>query len=202
MFYAKNPLPFLLLITTLAAQAQGKLTGVVLDSATRQPLAFASVFLANTTLGATTTEQGEFVFSKVPAGSYDIVGSYVGYNLSKQNITDGQGGRAQNIDADAERVGAYAGRGSGARQPAQSGRLRQVFGLFSGSDRLFAAVPHHQSEERGGVRQRLNAGAGGFGQELRGGGKRRAGLPPEILRHELPLQPRRPRRQLRWPAGV
>ncbi|MEJ7659988.1 MAG: carboxypeptidase-like regulatory domain-containing protein [Hymenobacter sp.] len=63
---------------------------MVLDSATRQPLAFASVFLANTTLGATTTEQGEFVFSKVPAGSYDIVGSYVGYNLSKQNITVGK----------------------------------------------------------------------------------------------------------------
>ncbi|WP_046245163.1 carboxypeptidase-like regulatory domain-containing protein [Hymenobacter terrenus] len=72
-----------------AAQAQGKLKGVVLDSVTREPLAFASVFLANTTLGATTTEQGQFEFPRVPAGTYDVVGSYVGYRLAKQSITVG-----------------------------------------------------------------------------------------------------------------
>jgi hypothetical protein len=69
------------------AQAQGKLTGVVQDSLTHEPLAFASVFLANTTLGATTTEKGEFEFRRVPAGTYDVVGSYVGYRLAKQKIT-------------------------------------------------------------------------------------------------------------------
>jgi hypothetical protein len=62
---------------------------VVLDSVTRQPLAFASVFLANTTLGATTTEQGRFVFASVPAGNYDVVGSYVGYRLAKQPVVVG-----------------------------------------------------------------------------------------------------------------
>jgi hypothetical protein len=72
-----------------AAQAQGKLSGVVLDSVTHEPLAFASVFLANTTLGATTTEQGTFEFPRVPAGTYDVVGSYVGYRLAKQSITVG-----------------------------------------------------------------------------------------------------------------
>jgi hypothetical protein len=74
-----------------AAQAQGRLTGVVQDSASHEPLAFASVFLAGTTLGATTTEKGTFVFEKVPKGTYDIVGSYVGYRLSKQSITVGTG---------------------------------------------------------------------------------------------------------------
>ena len=69
------------------AQAQGGLTGVVQDSLTHEPLAFASVFLANTTLGVTTTEQGTFEFPKVPAGTYDVVGSYVGYRLSKKSIT-------------------------------------------------------------------------------------------------------------------
>ncbi|SFQ72804.1 carboxypeptidase-like regulatory domain-containing protein [Hymenobacter arizonensis] len=72
-----------------SAQAQGKITGVALDSVTNEPLAFASVFLANTTLGATTTEQGKFEFARVPAGTYDIVGSYVGYRLSKQSVTVG-----------------------------------------------------------------------------------------------------------------
>ncbi len=72
------------------AQAQGKLSGVVQDSVTHEPLAFASVFLANTTLGATTTEQGQFEFPRVPPGTYDVVGSYVGYRLAKQSITVGR----------------------------------------------------------------------------------------------------------------
>ena len=71
----------------LRAQAQGRVTGVVQDSVTHEPLAFSSVFLANTTLGVTTNEQGQFEFEKVPRGAYDIVGSYVGYKLSKQHIT-------------------------------------------------------------------------------------------------------------------
>ncbi len=70
-----------------AARAQSSLSGVVQDSVTHQPLAFASVFLANTTLGATTTEQGQFEFPRVPAGTYDVVGSYVGYRLAKQSVT-------------------------------------------------------------------------------------------------------------------
>ena len=77
------------LLTLSAARAQGKLSGVVLDSVTHEPLAFASVFLANTTMGATTTEKGEFEFARVPKGTFDVVGSYVGYRLSKQTITSG-----------------------------------------------------------------------------------------------------------------
>ncbi|NML67773.1 carboxypeptidase-like regulatory domain-containing protein [Hymenobacter sp. RP-2-7] len=72
-----------------AAHAQGRVSGVVQDSVTHEPLAFSSVFLANTTLGVTTNEQGQFSFDRVPRGGYDIVGSYVGYKLSKQHITVG-----------------------------------------------------------------------------------------------------------------
>ena len=68
-------------------QGQATLDGVVRDSITQAPLPFASVFLANTTLGATTTDKGEFEFARVPKGTYDIVGSYVGYRLGKQTIT-------------------------------------------------------------------------------------------------------------------
>ncbi|WP_151085711.1 carboxypeptidase-like regulatory domain-containing protein [Hymenobacter baengnokdamensis] len=79
------------------ARAQGRVSGVVLDSATQKPLSFASVFLANTTLGATTTEQGQFEFPRVPAGTYDLVGSYVGYRLGKQSITVGAGAAKQEV---------------------------------------------------------------------------------------------------------
>lgn len=72
------------------AAAQVSISGLVRDSLTQKPLPFASVFLANTTIGATTTEQGTFVFERVPAGNYDLVASYVGYRLAKQAITVGQ----------------------------------------------------------------------------------------------------------------
>ncbi len=77
----------LLLLLPLLAAAQSSLSGTVRDSLTQKPLPFASVFLANTTLGATTTEQGTFTFERVPAGSYDVVASYVGYRLAKQAVT-------------------------------------------------------------------------------------------------------------------
>lgn len=66
--------------------AQGRLMGVVQDSVTHQPLPFASVFLANTTLGATTNEQGQFELAQVPPGSYHLVASYVGYRLAQKDI--------------------------------------------------------------------------------------------------------------------
>ncbi|OON69733.1 carboxypeptidase-like regulatory domain-containing protein [Hymenobacter sp. CRA2] len=75
------------LLVSTAAQAQGKLSGVVLDSLTQQPLEFASVFLANTTFGSSTNEQGKFEINRVPAGTYDLVCSYVGYRLTKQSLT-------------------------------------------------------------------------------------------------------------------
>ena len=78
-----------LLLRPAQAWAQDSLSGVVQDSATHQPLAFASVFLANTTLGATTTETGQFVFPSVPAGTYDVVASYVGYRLARQTVVAG-----------------------------------------------------------------------------------------------------------------
>ena len=65
-------LAFLLLLLPRLAAAQASLSGVIQDSVTHQPLAFASVFLANTTLGVTTAEQGKFEFPRVPAGTYNV----------------------------------------------------------------------------------------------------------------------------------
>jgi len=71
------------------ALSQGRLTGVVQDSLTHQPLPFASVFLANTTLGATTNEQGQFELAHVPPGTYKLVASYVGYRLAQRPFVAG-----------------------------------------------------------------------------------------------------------------
>lgn len=70
----------------LPALAQLTLDGQVRDARTQQPLAFASVFLANTTYGATTDSTGHFVLAGVPAGQYDLMVSYIGYELYKQTL--------------------------------------------------------------------------------------------------------------------
>ena len=82
----------LLLLTLLlptTARAQATISGEVRDSVTQAPLSFASVFLANTTRGATTDEAGRFRLPGVPAGTYDVVVSYLGYRLHRQSVTVG-----------------------------------------------------------------------------------------------------------------
>ena len=79
----------MLVLLPAVGWAQASVSGLVRDSVTQAPLPFASVFLANTTLGVTTTEQGRFSFANVPPGTYDIVASYVGYRLAKQTVVVG-----------------------------------------------------------------------------------------------------------------
>ncbi|MFC7666916.1 carboxypeptidase-like regulatory domain-containing protein [Hymenobacter humi] len=70
----------------LPARAQVKLTGQVRDARTQQPLPFASVFLANTTHGTATDSTGHFTLAGFPGGQYEVVVSYVGYELYKKTL--------------------------------------------------------------------------------------------------------------------
>jgi len=53
-------------------------SGKVIDSATREPLAFASVFCQNTTQGTATNKEGSF-YLNLKEGGYDLVITYTGY---------------------------------------------------------------------------------------------------------------------------
>ena len=61
------------------ADTGGKLQGHVLDSQTREPLVGATVLIPGTALGASTDLNGGFVISNVPAGTYKIRATYIGY---------------------------------------------------------------------------------------------------------------------------
>ena len=71
------------LLMNLSAQSQIRVDGQVRDARTQQPLAFATVFLANTTYGTTTDSTGHFALAGMPAGHYELMVSYVGYDLYK-----------------------------------------------------------------------------------------------------------------------
>ncbi len=76
----------LLLAFSISVSAQFTVTGVVLDSASREPLNAASVFCQNTTLGTATNKQGEFSL-QLKSGGYDLIFTYTGYTTQTIRIT-------------------------------------------------------------------------------------------------------------------
>ncbi len=80
-------LVFSVFLLSSTANAQWTITGTVLDSASREPLAAASVFCQNTTLGTATSKQGEFSLSLKP-GAYDLIFSYTGYQTFTLRVTE------------------------------------------------------------------------------------------------------------------
>ncbi len=80
-------LVFLLSSITLFTQAQFEISGVILDSATREPLSKASVFCQNTTLGTLTNKEGGFALS-LKSGGYDLVFSYAGYQTQTLRVSE------------------------------------------------------------------------------------------------------------------
>jgi hypothetical protein len=57
----------------------GKIRGKVIDVGTGEPLVGANVVVVGTSMGAATNVSGEFVILNVPAGTYSLRTSYVGY---------------------------------------------------------------------------------------------------------------------------
>ncbi|MCA8831892.1 carboxypeptidase-like regulatory domain-containing protein [Hymenobacter pini] len=71
----------------LRAEAQATIQGQVTDARTKEPLPFAGVFLANTTYGTTADSIGQYRLGGVAPGQYEMVVSYLGYQLYKKTIT-------------------------------------------------------------------------------------------------------------------
>lgn len=77
---------FLFFVSSFSARAQFVVTGTVLDSASREPLAAASVFCQNTTLGTATNKQGEFSLN-LKSGGYDLIISFTGYQTQTVRVS-------------------------------------------------------------------------------------------------------------------
>ena len=63
--------------------------GKVIDSANKAPLGGASAFCPNTTYGSVSNSEGLF-FLRLPAGGYDLVVSYTGYEKKLFRISNNQ----------------------------------------------------------------------------------------------------------------
>ena len=80
---------FISLIALSTKAQQFTVLGRVIDSATKAPLAGASAFCPNTTYGSVSNAEGLF-YLKLPAGGYDLVVSYTGYERKVIRISDNQ----------------------------------------------------------------------------------------------------------------
>lgn len=75
----------LFLITLFAAEtltAQLAITGRVINQNTTMPLAGASIFLNNTSIGTVVGADGQFSLTNIPAGTYELIVSNVGYETN------------------------------------------------------------------------------------------------------------------------
>lgn len=78
---------FLLLYSNVFAQRTGELIGVVRDSRTQELLLGVTIQIEGTQLGTVTDVNGAFRLTGVPAGSYNLKASYIGYKpLVKYNL--------------------------------------------------------------------------------------------------------------------
>jgi len=86
----KKPKPFYILLVALQffsinafpqTGIKSKITGKIIDANTREPLLNVNIFLANTTIGAASGEDGSFIIEFVPPGIYDLVVSMIGYEV-------------------------------------------------------------------------------------------------------------------------
>jgi outer membrane receptor protein involved in Fe transport len=68
-----------LLSSMLSAQTTGKISGIITDAQTGEPLIGVNVVVMGTSLGAATDIEGSFFIINIPAGKYNIQISMVGY---------------------------------------------------------------------------------------------------------------------------
>lgn len=65
--------------TFLLAGTTGKLTGLITDKNTNEPLPFVNVIILGTNLGAATDIDGNYTILNIPPGTYSIKAQYIGY---------------------------------------------------------------------------------------------------------------------------
>ena len=75
----------LLLPVSLFAGTKGKVTGVVKDKETGEPLPGVNIIIQGTAMGAATDDNGEFLIISVPSGVYSVTANMIGYSVLRRN---------------------------------------------------------------------------------------------------------------------
>ncbi len=82
----------------LVAQTAGKISGVVIDAQTGEPLIGTNILILGTSLGAATDIDGNYIILNIPPGKYDLHASMVGYERAIQKGVIINSGRTTHAD--------------------------------------------------------------------------------------------------------
>jgi len=74
-------------VTGYAQSSGGTIKGRVIEAGSNQPLIATNVLLVGTRMGATTDVEGNFEIIRVPAGTYKIEASFIGYKSVVKDVT-------------------------------------------------------------------------------------------------------------------
>ena len=86
LFFLLIILPSLLFSQINKTQSEGTIRGFVYEESTSEPIIYANVSILNTNFGASTDDNGYFIFPKVPSGNYTIQVSFMGFQTKSINI--------------------------------------------------------------------------------------------------------------------
>ena len=75
----KKVLHLVIQFAAFTASSQSLIVGTVIDNGTNQPMRFVDVYLASTSTGSSTDNNGSFRFVVKNKGKFDLVASFVGY---------------------------------------------------------------------------------------------------------------------------
>lgn len=74
------------MVFNLEGSGQSKLAGSITDKQSGEPIPYANIFFAHTTLGTSSLTDGTFVINSIPNGKYDLLVEVVGYQRHKQPL--------------------------------------------------------------------------------------------------------------------
>ncbi|MFO7444983.1 MAG: TonB-dependent receptor, partial [Ignavibacteriaceae bacterium] len=85
--YTKIAITLLFLqIITISLYADGNIRGTIQDAQTNDPLPYSNIVLLGTSWGASADAEGRYNISSIPAGTYTLRASYVGYKTEEATV--------------------------------------------------------------------------------------------------------------------
>ena len=76
-----------LITSTIAFSQAVTVKGLVIDSSNKEPLVGANVYIAGTSMGTSTSDEGRYDIANVSPGTYTLKASYIGYESEEMEIT-------------------------------------------------------------------------------------------------------------------
>jgi len=90
MFKKFLPLILIILVSSQLSISQEhikpRICGNIIDAETREPIAYANIFISNSSIGGASDENGYFELRNLSYGRYEIIASVIGYEILKAKV--------------------------------------------------------------------------------------------------------------------